>query len=187
MILQKGDYCLRPIIEDDLDQLLLWRNSERVRAFMYSDHTISIQEHLAWYERAVRAEFPTVLIFVYGGQPIGMKCFTQIDRKNNRCHWGFYLGETEIPKGSGSIMGFMAQEYIFLEKNFHKLCAEAFVFNEASQRYHKRLGFREEGRFVQHIWKNGRYEDIICYAILRDEWMEFRDDIAKKIFASMEL
>ena len=186
-MLKRGDYKLRPVTEDDFEQLLRWRNSERVRAFMYSDHLITSTEHRKWFEQIQQSEFPVVLIFEYRGRPIGVKNISRIDRQHNRCHWGFYLGETGIPKGSGTIMGYMAQEYIFLIQEFHKLCAEAFACNKASLCYHERLGFREEGLFTQHILKNNRYEDIVCFAILRSEWLRQRLVIEKNVFTMGKL
>lgn len=182
-MLNRSDYLLRPVVESDLDLMLLWRNSERIRACMYSDHLISVEEHRAWYQKVSREEFPSVLIFEYRGRPVGVKSFSQIDRHNSRCFWGFYLGEAEIPRGSGSVMGYLAQKYIFSVHNFHKLCAEAFAYNEPSLRYHRRLGFKEEGHFAQHIKKSGCYHDIVCFGILREDWLKQRDDLEQKVFA----
>lgn len=180
--MHREEFKLRPIEEQDLDYVLSWRNSERVRAFMYTDHIISPEEHRAWFNRIRTAEFPPTLIFEFRGLPAGLKSFSQIDRYNNRCHWGFYMGDTELPKGCGSAMGFLALEYIFEQHGFYKLCAEAFAFNAASIKYHTRLGFTEEGRFVRHVLKNGRYEDIISFAIFKESWLAGKSALAAKIF-----
>lgn len=173
---------LRPIEESDLDMVLAWRNSDRVRNYMYTDHIITPDEHHSWFERTRQAAFPQTLIFEYRGMPAGLKSFTQIDRSSNRCHWGFYLGESTLPRGCGTAMGFLALEYIFEQQNFHKLCAEAFAFNEGSVKHHARLGFVQEGRFVQHVLKNGRYEDILSFAIFRDDWLSGKSQLAARVF-----
>lgn len=178
----REEFNLRPIEERDLDKVLAWRNSERVRSYMYTDHIITPEEHRSWFERTHQAEFPSTLIFEYRGIPTGLKSFSQIDRHNNRCYWGFYLGESELPRGCGTVMGFLALEYIFEQQNFRKLCAEAYAFNEGSVKYHARLGFEQEGRFVQHVLKNGCFEDIISFAIFRDNWVAGKSALAAKIF-----
>lgn len=178
----REEFNLRPIEEHDLDVVLAWRNSDRVRSYMYTDHIITQDEHRSWFERTRQAEFPPTLIFEYRGIPVGLKSFSQIDRFNNRCYWGFYLGESELPRGCGSVMGFLALEYIFEQQKFRKLCAEAFAFNEGSVKYHTRLGFVQEGRFMQHILKNGRYEDIISFAIFRDNWLAGKTALTAKVF-----
>lgn len=180
--MQREELNLRPIEEHDLDTVLNWRNTERVRSYMYTEHIITPEEHRSWFERTRQADFPSTLIFEYNGTPIGLKSFSQIDRHNNRCTWGFYLGETELPRGCGTAMGFMALEYIFEQQKFRKLCAEAFAFNDGSLKYHARLGFSQEGRFVKHVFKNGCYEDIISFAIFHDEWLVVKEALATKIF-----
>jgi len=180
--MQRDELNLRPIEEHDLDMVLTWRNSERVRSHMYTDHIITLDEHRSWFKRARQADFPPILIFEYIGRPIGLKSFSQIDSYNNRCHWGFYLGETELPRGCGTAMGFLALEYIFEQQHFRKLCAEAFAFNEGSVKYHTRLGFLQEGRFVKHVLKNNCYEDIISFAIFQEDWLAGKPALMAKIF-----
>lgn len=180
--MEPEEFHLRPVAEPDLPMLLAWRNSERVRAFMYTDHLIGEEEHRAWFQTVLRSDFPATLVFEYRGRPVGLKSFSRIDRRDNRCHWGFYLGEEGLPRGCASAMGFLALEYIFERHGFRKLCAEAFSFNEASIRYHTRLGFSEEGRFVKHTLKNGSYRDVISFAMFQDEWLRCKAALAAKIF-----
>jgi len=79
-------------------------------------------------------------------------------------------------------MGFLALEYIFEQHHFRKLCAEAFAFNEGSIKYHTRLGFSQEGRFVEHVLKNGRYHDIVSFALFRQGWLAHKSALAAKVF-----
>lgn len=180
--MNRDAFGLRPIEERDLETVLSWRNSERVRSCMYSDHMITPDEHRAWFGRNLQAEFPATLIFEFRGVPVGLKSFSRIDRYNNRCSWGFYLGETALPRGCGTAMGLLALEYIFEQQNFHKLCAEAFAFNTESINYHTRLGFSEEGRFVKHHMKNGRYEDIISFALFKEDWLNNKPALSARVF-----
>jgi RimJ/RimL family protein N-acetyltransferase len=46
----------------------------------------------------------------------------------------------------------------------------ALAYNERSIKLHKRIGFREEGRSRQEIFKNGQYHDVLQFGILREEW-----------------
>ena len=105
---KREDYQLRPLQESDLEMVLSWRNSERVRANMYTDHIISLEEHQTWFKK-IKDE-PTVdyLICEFQNHPIGLVNFTNIDKNNNKCYWGFYLGETTTPLGGGGALpGFL--------------------------------------------------------------------------------
>lgn len=180
--MRREDFSLRPIEESDLLKVLEWRNSEWIRANMYTDHIISIDEHSAWLERINKDETPTFMIFEFQWKPIGVVNVTQIDNRNNKCHWGFYMGEIGVPRGCGAIMGFMGLEYFFEKLNIRKICSEVFAFNKASIKYHKKLGFREEGYFLKHILKNGDYEDIVVFALLKDEWLKSKSELENICF-----
>src|SRR3972149_4277334 len=157
-------YSLRPLLEEDLRKVLEWRNSERVRAFMYTDHVISWEEHCAWYGRVKESEAAEVLISEHLGKPAGLVNFSDINLAHSRCLWGFYLGERNLPRGSGTVMGLLALDYIFEERGARKVSGEVLDTNAASRRFFRRLGFQEEGRLRQHVLKNGRLADVIIYS-----------------------
>lgn len=173
----REEYHFRPVEERDLETVLRWRNSERIRVNMYTDHEITFDEHREWFARLQKEQVPTFMIFEFQGRPIGVIHVTQIDKRNNKCYWGFYIGDTEAPPGSGTALGYFGLNYIFDGLKIRKLCAEAFGFNSASIKFHKRLGFIEEGRFVKHILKNGRYEDVITFALFSEHWNRHKKQI----------
>jgi UDP-4-amino-4,6-dideoxy-N-acetyl-beta-L-altrosamine N-acetyltransferase len=178
----RKDYNLRPMTRDDLEQVLEWRNSDRIRKAMYTDHVISWDEHLAWFRRVGQQNRSLHFIFEYRGSSIGVVNVTDLDRTNNRCVWGFYIGATDAPKGSGSAMGFVALDHLVEKLGFRKIIGEALADNEDSIRFHKRLGFEEEGRLREHVFKDGRYVDVITLALFDRAWRAIRDELAEKFF-----
>ena len=52
---------LRPLQADDKDQILAWRNSPDVRAYMYTDHVISPDEHARWFA-GIPDDWPTRIL-----------------------------------------------------------------------------------------------------------------------------
>jgi UDP-4-amino-4,6-dideoxy-N-acetyl-beta-L-altrosamine N-acetyltransferase len=179
---QKEDYKLRPIEEIDIERVLDWRNSDRVRAYMYTDHIIGMEEHRVWFERMQQNQNMLYLICELQYRPIGLVCFTDIDRYNQNCYWGFYLGETDVPPGTGSCMEFIALEYAFDVLKIRKLCCEVFDFNERVIKLHKKFFFEEEGRFIKHRIKNGNYHDIVFLSLFRENWLKNQDKILKVVF-----
>lgn len=175
---------MRPVERDDLERILEWRNSERIRTNMYSDHVITMEEHRAWFERTKQHSGSIYLIFEIRNQPAGLVYFADIDRNNGKSHWGFYLGAEDLPRGSGTAMGVIGLEYAFTQLNLRKLYGEVFAFNEASLRFHKKLGFVEEGRFAGHVLKSGVYEDVVSLALFREEWQKSRQALDAAAFES---
>jgi UDP-4-amino-4,6-dideoxy-N-acetyl-beta-L-altrosamine N-acetyltransferase len=184
---QKRSYTLREIQETDLGIMLEWRNSERIRAYMYTDHVITPQEHGQWFQKLQESQSEKCLMFLREYEPTGIVRITQIDSNSRKCYWGFYTGDVNAPKGSGLVMGYLALEYIFSKLAMRKVCGEAFAFNEASLGYHRKLGFVDEGRFVKHVLKKDQYEDIVCFALFENEWNKKRIELGPFLFPEESL
>jgi UDP-4-amino-4,6-dideoxy-N-acetyl-beta-L-altrosamine N-acetyltransferase len=176
-MLQIEKYHLKDLEEKELEVVLKWRNSEHIRKYMYSDHIISTKDHFKWYKSLNKDDSKFVKLLVCEGKPIGVVNFTDIDKRNSICYWGFYIGEKNSPPRSGTIMGLLALEYIFEKVAIRKLCAEVLGFNSTSINYHKKLGFVEEGCFGKHVFKNGEYMDVFLFALFKDKWLEIKQKL----------
>lgn len=165
-----NDFGLRKMNEQDLETVLRWRNSDRIRTNMYTDHIISLKEHRAWFKRIKDDPTALYLIFEHLKHSIGLANFTQIDIKNNNCMWGFYLGERNVPRKSGTIMGYLSLSHIFDINKLQRVNGEALDFNEASKRFFQRMGFSEIGRLKNHTLKNDKLTDVVQFSLTADEW-----------------
>lgn len=166
-----GKCSLRKMTEDDLEQVLIWRNSTRIMTSMFQDHIITFKEHLAWFKRIQNNKSYDYQIFEIAGKPEGLVYFTFIDPLNNKCEWGFYIGREDLPKGTGTKMGLLGLKYIFEQRHLRKVSSEVLASNNISIHYHKKLGFIEEGRLIKHVLKNGHYEDVILMALFNEDWL----------------
>ena len=176
---------LRSMTEADLDMVLRWRNREDIRRAMYSDHLISREEHQAWFKRVTEERMTLHFIYEYDSTPMGVINVVDINKAANRCAWGFYVGADNAPKGTGSAMGFTALAYLFDHHGFRKVIGEVLADNEASLKYHKRLGFVEEGRLVAHVLKGDRYVDVVMFAIFDRDWARMRDELSTQFFGDV--
>lgn len=179
---RREDFRIRSLEERDLEKVLEWRNSERIRANMYTDQFISSQEHREWFARVSKDTNSEYHIFEYSGNPIGLFYVVQIDRNNTKCFWGFYIGEEDVPSGAGSVLEYFALDYIFKQLGIRKLCCEVFAFNTSVIKLHKKFGFKEEGHYLKHVLKNDIYEDVIALALFKEDLEAVRPAIEKLIF-----
>lgn len=177
-----ADCTLRPMRADDRDRILAWRNADRVRANMYSDHLIGAAEHDRWFAAALTDPKAAYRLYEHQGRPIGFVSFTGIDRHNDRCAWAFYLGEEDAPRGSGAAMELLALDEAFGPQAIGKLCCEVLAFNAAVVRLHKRFGFLEEGRLVRHARKSGALEDVVLLARFGESWPDDRPALMSAVF-----
>lgn len=162
------EHKLRSMTEADLELVLGWRNSPEVRRYMYTSHEIGLQEHQAWFSASAADPSISLLIYEHYGKASG---FVNITR--GRCSmvadWGFYLSPN-AQKGTGRSLGKMALAFCFDKLSLHKLNGQALVFNSRSIKFHKTLGFLEEGRLRDQHFDGTRYHDVVCFGLLDCEW-----------------
>lgn len=160
---------IRKANHTDLEMILHWRNHEKVRSFMFTQHLIALEDHRRWFDKAVEDSSKVMLLVEDGqGQPFGYVQFNSVG-VGCVCDWGFYLAP-EAVRGSGWRMGKAALQYIFKDKSAHKVYGQVLGFNVASTRFHEKLGFQLEGRLREHHELNGKYHDVFCYGLMADEW-----------------
>ncbi|PKG22769.1 UDP-4-amino-4,6-dideoxy-N-acetyl-beta-L-altrosamine N-acetyltransferase [Niallia nealsonii] len=170
---------LKDIHKEDLMQLFNWRNQESIRNMMYNSDIILFDDHVCWFEGLQKSEKAISKIFYYDNIPYGVLNINNIDRMNNKCTWGFYIGPSDAPKGMGTVLGYTSLNYIFGELSMRKLSAEVLSINEKSLNFHKKLGFTQEGILRKHVIKNGEYMDVYLYGILKEEWNDHSEVIKK--------
>ncbi|MEH2106288.1 UDP-4-amino-4,6-dideoxy-N-acetyl-beta-L-altrosamine N-acetyltransferase [Nostoc sp.] len=163
--------ALRDILQEDKETIRQWRNLPEVAQYMYSDHYITPEEHENWFQQSFHDTTRKHFIITYAKKDVGTVDFYNIDYKNKYCYWAFYLASTDIRgKGIGGFVEELALKYVFEKLQLNKLCCEVFQFNQSVIDLHKSFGFTQEGYFRQHIFKAGRFFDVVSMAILREEW-----------------
>lgn len=159
---------LRTMREADLNSVLAWRNHPDVRRYMYTQHEIDLDEHRRWFARATVQPGKHLLIFEVDGRPSGFASLTQHGQAPI-ADWGFYLA-SDAARGTGQRLGRGVLAYAFETLALHKLCGEVLVHNERSLRFHRRLGFQEEGRLRDQHHDGEHFHTVVCFGLLRHEW-----------------
>lgn len=159
---------VRLMTEDDLEQVLSWRNHPDVRRYMYSQHEISQEDHAQWFSRASQVPGRHLLLFEMNRTQRGFFQIHQIS-SGGIADWGFYAAP-DAPKGTGRALGKAALRYAFETLGLHKLCGQALAFNERSIHFHLSLGFQREGFMRQQHFDGEQYHDVVCFGLLASEW-----------------
>lgn len=175
---------LRLLEASDAAQVLEWRNNPAVAQWMYTDHTITPEEHAGWIERVLTDDRYRYWIMLVGDEPVGLVGLYDIDRRNSRCFWAFYIAEDAARgKGVGSFVEYSMLKEVFDVIGLNKLCCEVVLGNEPVKQMHESFGFTLEGTFRQHYVKSSGPVDIYCLAMLREEWPEHKIAIEERLRA----
>lgn len=93
----------------------------------------------------------------------------QLRLDHRRAELGYWVGVPFWNRGYASDASRTLIDYGFRVLDLHRIVAHHFARNPASGRVLVAAGMSHEGYLRQHIFKDGRFEDLVCYGILRDE------------------
>ena len=109
------------------------------------------------------------------GKYVGVGNLYNIDIKNRRCYWAYYLADSSVRgKGLGRLIELNVLDYVFENLEFNKLCCEVLSFNDIVVKIHQKYGSKIEADFRQHIYKEGKFHDMVYMGILKEEWTELK-------------
>lgn len=167
-VLYGKEFRVRPMREDDLEEVLRWRNYPDIRRFMYTQNEISVSEHKAWYMRMMEDDHNhLLLVVVNGADRVGFVKFTADD--NGNANWGFYTAP-EAPRGTGRCLAKAALDYAFNQLGFNKIFGEVITSNEHSVALHRKLGFHDDGPDKYQDFYTGVCHDICRFSMLSSDW-----------------
>jgi [ribosomal protein S5]-alanine N-acetyltransferase len=89
--------------------------------------------------------------------------------KHPRGEMGYWVGRAYWGKGFATESAQALVKYGFEKLNLHRIAAMHFPRNDASRRVLEKIGMKREGLLRQYARKDGRFEDLIVYSVLRGE------------------
>ena len=167
---------LRSFREDDLKNSLAWLNNPQVTRYLHHMRPWSVAEEKVWIDNLMRNDDPTRTTFVVetsDGEYVGSAGLMHIDLRNRSAEAGIVIGRPEEwGRGMGTEALGLLLRHAFEEMNLHRVMLRVFTFNERGIRSYKKLGFVEEGRHRESLFRHGAWHDTITMAILQHEYFD---------------
>lgn len=168
---------LRPVRRTDIEYFLKWFTDPEVTQYlaMYFPMTEMAEEKFIEELGTTRARSDVMLVIdaLEGNavKSIGSTSLDGINPKDHTATFGIAIGQKDYwSKGYGTEAARLIVNYGFEQLNLHRINSSAVGFNERSIRMHKSIGFKEEGRQKEGIFKNGKFQDHVMFGLLRSEW-----------------
>ncbi|MBF7072359.1 GNAT family N-acetyltransferase [Glaciecola sp. MH2013] len=156
---------LRPINEEDLSDLLRWRNREDIRSMMKSQSIISMDDHRRWFSSIVQLNNADIdskaaqhctsdsiaiqsqyFAICYKAELIGSANITTEAlslSKASEVEPGLYIGHERY---RGNILAFapslVLNDYCFKELKVKRICATVHANNHQALAYNAKLGYK---------------------------------------------
>lgn len=167
---------LRRLDPADRERLLVWRNSDAVRAQMFMTQAIRPDKHAAWFDRALVDRDTDHFVFEYEGRALGL---TSLSRTGGG---GLYVGDPSAPSGSGSALLTLTLDHAFGALGLSELTYEAMADNARALALYRRFGFIEMGDRVIHRDGHSEPERVIRLALSARDWPRRRAELVEQIF-----
>ena len=155
--------------------MIKWRNDPQVYQYFYEHEPLSLVMQKAWFEKLLQKPGQRLWIVetLETYEAIGTVGLTHIDWRNRKAEYGQLLiyPEKYRHSGYGSEVESLILRHFFDHMNMNRLQGEVLAENQSVMALHKKFGFKQEGLFRQYVFKEGRYRDVVCIAMLREEYL----------------
>jgi RimJ/RimL family protein N-acetyltransferase len=169
------DYLLRELARADLPLINRWRQDREVQDLLVGVFRMVGPEvdeqwfdaYLGARDRSIRA----AICETRSGAMVGMVYLLNIDWVARSTDLGICIGEkTAQGKGAGEFATAAMLDHAFTDMNLHRVALSVLADNERAIRLYRKIGFVEEGRSREAVFKHGKYMDLIDMALLRHEY-----------------
>lgn len=163
---------LRPLVKTDANTLAVWIDNPEIRFFVSNVLPRTPHFEESWIEGLEKDQENIVFgIETKEGQFIGVMGVHRIDWVHRTCTTGAIIGEKDFwGKGFGTDAKMYLLKYIFDDLNLYKVCSTVIFYNKRSLNYSLHCGYKVEGTRRKHIFKDGKYHDLIELGLFRNEW-----------------
>lgn len=168
-------FFLRELEFNDLSIINEWRNNKDVidclgAPFRYIN--IGVDEN--WYKNYMNNRGNSVRCAILNNnkQIIGLVSLTNINHLNQSAEFHIMIGDKNSQgKGAGFFATNAMLKHAFYNLNLHRVELSALEYNIPANRLYQKVGFVKEGIKRLSNFKNGKFVSLICYGILRDEYI----------------
>ena len=171
MIIPATNMQLRSIQDDDHRWLVDLHNDPEVLRNVTHPEPITMDQHRAWWDKTKINPAQMRMIFTVNGERVGFTKFYDIDRTNRCCALGADIHKDHRGKGHAKNMWAMMLNVSFISLRLHRVSLTTAEFNTVGQRVYRGLGFKDDGRLVQSLYRDGAYHDQLCMYMLADDWV----------------
>lgn len=178
--LDSSRLVLRRFNRADIQAFLAYRNDPEVARFQGWE-SFSLAEATAYIARQETQEIALpgqwlqiAIALKQTGQFVG-DCALKIHMADPRqATIGITLCRTFQGQGLATEALVALLDFLFFERELHRVLADTDPENEPAWKLLERLGMRREAHCRRSLWFKGRWADEYVYAVLRHEWQQRR-------------
>lgn len=176
MILKSKNVTLRPLSLADAPRFCKWLKDPQLTKFLsMHDHPApTLKEEREWIKARQRdKKSVTFAIETAEGVHIGSISLRGIDSPDRRALFGIVIGDQQYwGQGYGTEAGRMLVDYGFRKLKLNRIYLEHIAYNTRGHQSYEKIGFKEEGIFREHTFRDGYFHDVVWMGILRKNYLK---------------
>nr|WP_305139849.1 GNAT family N-acetyltransferase [uncultured Acetatifactor sp.] len=167
-------YRLRELERKDIPTINRWRNNPELVAllgapFRYINSAVDEK----WFDMYMGNRNSTIRCSIVDSEdePIGLITLASVDYLNQSAELHIMIGEEgNCGKGIGTFALTRMLEHAFSNMNLHRVELAVLEDNRRARALYEKVGFVEEGKKREVRYKNGKFVDMVMYAILKRDF-----------------
>lgn len=161
---------LRALEIEDYKISIKWRNDDGIWDMLGgTKYFVSSAYEKKWVEDVIynSKDVKLAICLKENNRYIGNVYMTNIDSLRQSCHSHILIGERDCwGKGYAREALMMAIEYMFKERNMHRIQATVLESNKQSLRMHEKCGYKIDGLLRDSVYKDGRWQNQFVMSLL---------------------
>ena len=167
---------LRKMSSEDVSIYHKWRNDIEVMQFTNPSLDVFTYAETEKFVNSITESHNSkgyMIEEVKTDKPIGVTSLINIDYGNRNAECIIDIGDKDYwSKGFGREAFKLLLDFSFNELNLHKIYLRVFSFNERAIKLYQNLGFYEEGKLKEQLYRDGAWHDIIFMGVLKRNYKE---------------
>ena len=163
---------LRALEPEDYKVSIQWRKDEEIWDMLGgTKYFVSEAYEKKWVEDTIfgSKDVKLAVCLAENDKYIGNVYMTGINEVNRSCTSHVLIGDKDYwGQGYAREALQLAIDYMFNERNIHRIQALVLTSNIASMKMHEKCGYMTEGILHDSVYKNGRYQDQAVLALVRE-------------------
>lgn len=148
------------------------RNHPEIKKWMFSDHEITEKEHQRFIKSLKKDTRNLYFLVLQDSSYLGVIYLNKIDFKNRNAFLGLYTNPEKKVEKAGLIIGKTLLKLAFEYLKLHTLKLEVLENNQRAIIFYRKLGFKEEGKLREFVYREGVWYDAIIMGITEEEYRE---------------
>lgn len=184
-LIRGSKIVLRDIRDTDLETMAAWRNDPEINKHFFHDEPVSVEQQRQWVNSLRNRSDEKLFIIApieQPDRPVGTVGLVRMDFRNRKAEWGrFLVDPSSRGKGFAAEALYLSLRYAFYHLNMQRLYLEVYEWNEAARKLYESFEFKLEGTYRNHIYRDGRYHNVLVYGLLESDFRANEDKIRHRL------